>query len=68
MMYDPNLFMESARAHERELTRKAELARQLKDGRDAQPTVPERVLLAVADALISAGERMREGHSLPTSQ
>jgi hypothetical protein len=61
-MFDPILLNESSHQRQRELDCKAELARIMRDGREPQPALPERVLLALADALISAGERMREGH------
>jgi hypothetical protein len=61
-MFDPNLMIESTHEHQREIDRKAELARMMREGRESQPALPERMLLAVADALIAAGERMREGH------
>ena len=61
-MFDPNLMIESTHEQQRTIDRKAELARMMQDGREPQPALPERMLLAVADALIAAGERMREGH------
>jgi hypothetical protein len=61
-MFDPTLLMVSTREEQRALDRKAELARLMEEGRETQSALPERVLLAVADALISAGERMRAGH------
>jgi hypothetical protein len=57
-MFDPNLLIEST--HEQQ--------RMMQEGREAQPALPERMLLAVADVLIAAGERMREGHPLPAHQ
>ena len=67
-MFDPSLLTESIHEEQRALDRKAELARLMREGREAQPALPERMLLAVADALISAGERMREGHPAPASR
>jgi hypothetical protein len=67
-MFDPTLLMESTHSHQREIDRKLELERMLCEGRAEQPTAPERVLLAVAGALISAGERLREGHPAPASR
>jgi len=67
-MFDPNLLIESTHEQQREIDRKAELARMLQDGREPQPALSERVLLAVADVLIAAGERMREGHPVPAHQ
>jgi hypothetical protein len=67
-MFDPNLLIESTHEQQRELVRKAELARLMQEGRETQPALPERMLLAVAEALISAGERMREGHPAPASR
>ncbi len=61
-MFNPDLLVESNHEAQRELERKAELARLMAEGRKRHPALPERMLLAVADALISAGERMREGH------
>lgn len=66
-MFDPNLLVESTHEHQREIDRKAELARMMHEGRESQPALPERVLLAVADVLIAAGERMREGHPAPAT-
>lgn len=66
-MFDPNLLIESSLEQQRKLDRKAELARLMQEGREDQPALPERMLLAVADALISAGERMREGHPAPAA-
>lgn len=62
MMYDPNLLRETQRHEENDRNRKAELARLMEEGREAQPALSERMLVAVADALIAVGERMREGH------
>ena len=67
-MFDPALLMESTHEQQRELDRKAELARLMQEGREAQPSLPERVLLAMADTLIAAGKRMREGHPAPASR
>lgn len=67
-MFDPTLLMESTREHERELARKAELARMIQEGCEAQPGLPGRMVLAVADVLISVGERMREGHPAPAAR
>ncbi len=67
-MFDPNLLIESSHEQMRQLERKAELARLMQEGRESQPTLPERMLLAVADALISAGEHMREGHPAPATR
>ena len=61
-MFNPDLMIESNHEAQRELERKAERARLMAEGREQQPGLPERMLLAVAGALISAGERMREGH------
>ncbi len=61
-MFNPDLLVESNHEAQRKLERKAELARLMEEGREHQPALPERMLLAVADALVSAGERMREGH------
>lgn len=61
-MFNPDLLIESNHEAQRELERKAELARLMEEGREHQPALPERMLLVVADALIAAGERMREGH------
>jgi len=66
-MFDPNLMIESTHEQQRDLDRKAELARMMQEGRESQPALPERMLLAVADALIAAGERMREGHPAPAA-
>ena len=66
-MFDPTLLMESTHEEQRALARKAELARLISEGRQDQPGLPERVLLAMADALIAAGERMREGHPAPAA-
>ena len=66
-MFDPNLLIESTHEQQREIDRKAELARMMQEGRESQPALPERMLLAVADALIAAGERMREGHPVPAA-
>jgi hypothetical protein len=66
-MFDPTLLMETNHEHDRELDHKAEMARLIQEGRETQPALPERMLLAVAGALISAGERMREGHPAPAS-
>jgi hypothetical protein len=67
-MFDPNLMIESSHEQQRAIDRKAELARMMQEGRESQPALPERMLLAVADALIAAGERMREGHPAPAHQ
>lgn len=64
-MFDPILLMESNHEAQRTLEHKAELARLMQEGREAQPALSERMLLAAAEALISAGERMREGHLHP---
>lgn len=64
-MFDPNLLMEATHEQQRTLDRKAEMARLMQEGRETQPALPERLLLAVADALITTGERMREGHPSP---
>ena len=67
-MFDPNLLIESSHEQQRVIDRKAEIARMMQEGREEQPALPERMLLAVADALIAAGERMREGHPVPAHQ
>jgi hypothetical protein len=66
-MFDPNLMIESTHEQQRKIDRKAELARMMQEGREPLPALPERMLLAVADALIAAGERMREGHPAPAA-
>lgn len=66
-MFDPALLMESTHEQQRELDRKAELARLVREGRETQPALPERMLLAMADALIATGERMRAAHPAPAS-
>lgn len=66
-MFDPNLMIESTHEQQRKIDRNAELARMMQEGREPQPALPERMLLAVADALIAAGERMREGHPAPAA-
>jgi hypothetical protein len=66
-MFEPKLLIESTHEQQRKLDRKAELARMMEEGRESQPALPERMLLAVADALIAAGERMREGHPAPAA-
>jgi hypothetical protein len=68
MMYDPTLLMESNHVEQRALERRAELARLMREGREPQPTLPERMLLAVAEAMIATGERIREGHPAPAAQ
>jgi hypothetical protein len=67
-MFDPVLLMEATHEHQREIDRKLEVARMMQEGRVQQPPLPERLLLAVADALISAGERMRDGHPVPAAE
>lgn len=67
-MFDPVLLMEATHEHQREIDRKLEVARMMHEGRVQQPPLPERMLLAVADALISAGERMRDGHPVPAPE
>lgn len=66
-MFDPILLAEASHEQQRELDRKAEMARLVHEGREEQPVIAERMLLAVADALISAGERMRSGHPAPAA-
>ena len=67
-MFDPTLLMESNHEAQRTLEHKAELARLMQEGREEQPGLPQRMLLAVGEALISAGERMREGHPAPATR
>jgi hypothetical protein len=67
-MFDPTLLMESVHEQQRELDRKAELDRLMRDGREEPNALPERMLLAVADALIATGERMRERHPMSAAQ
>lgn len=67
-MFDPKLLVESAHEQQRELDRKAELDRLMRTGREEPNALPERMLLAVADALIATGERMREGRPTPAAQ
>lgn len=61
-MHDPNLMLDALHAQQRDLDRKAELDRQRKDGREQDPALGDRVLIAVADALIAAGSRMKSTH------
>ena len=58
-MQDPYLMLDKVRETQRELERKAELARMLEDGKSEKPTAKDRLLVTVGDALVAVGERMR---------
>jgi hypothetical protein len=58
-MQDPNLVLDKVRETQRELERKAELARMLEEGKPEKPNAKDRLLVTVGDALVSVGERMR---------
>lgn len=58
-MQDPNLMLNGIRERDRELDRKAELARMVEEGKPEKPNAKDRLLVGVGDALIAAGERMR---------
>jgi len=58
-MQDPNLVLDKVRETQRELERKAELARILEEGKPEKPNAKDRLLVTVGDALVAVGERMR---------
>jgi len=58
-MQDPYLLLDKIRETQRELERKAELARMLEEGRTEKPNTKDRLLVTVGDALVAVGERMR---------
>ena len=58
-MQDPNLMLNEIRDRDRELDRKAELARMVEDGKTEKPNAKDRLLVGVGGALIAVGERMR---------
>jgi hypothetical protein len=67
-MHNPTLLMEAAHEQQRELNRKAELARLMQEGRETPNALPQRLLLAVAETLIATGERIRESHPTPATR
>jgi hypothetical protein len=58
-MQDPNLMFNGIRERDRELDRKAELARMVEEGKPEKPNAKDRLLVGVGGALIAVGERMR---------
>jgi hypothetical protein len=61
MMQDPNLLLNTMHDRQRKLEREAEMARLVEEGKPKpeNPTAKDRLLVAVGDALVAVGERMR---------
>jgi len=58
-MQDPNMVLDRVRETQRELERKAELARVMEEGKPEKTNAKDRLLVTVGDALVAVGERMR---------
>jgi hypothetical protein len=58
-MQDPNLVLERMHETQRELERRAQLARLLEEGKPEKPNAKDRLLVSVGDALVAVGQRMR---------
>jgi hypothetical protein len=60
MLYRFEVERELRKVHEQELARKLEISRLLADARLSQPSLRQRVLLRLSDALIATGEWLRQ--------